>query len=39
MPLKAGDNDVEIALESNFYGWALILRFDDLEGVHSAGNN
>jgi hypothetical protein len=29
LPLKAGTNDITVALANNFYGWGLILRFDD----------
>ncbi|NIG54758.1 hypothetical protein [Chitinophaga sp. Cy-1792] len=34
IPLKAGANEVLIGLAQNFYGWALIARLDDTEGVH-----
>jgi hypothetical protein len=36
LPLKAGDNEIVVALANNFYGWGLILRLDDLEGVQLA---
>jgi hypothetical protein len=36
LPLKAGDNEIAVALANNFYGWGLILRLDDLEGVRLA---
>ena len=36
LPLKAGDNEVAVALANNFYGWGLILRLDDLEGLQLA---
>jgi hypothetical protein len=36
LPLKAGDNVITVALADNFYGWGLILRLDDLNGVHLA---
>ena len=36
LPLKAGDNEIVVALASNFYGWGLILRLDDLEGIRLA---
>ena len=29
LPLKAGDNEVAIAVVNNFYGWAVKMRFDD----------
>jgi hypothetical protein len=33
LPLKAGDNEVAVAIANNFYGWGLILRLEDLEGI------
>ena len=36
LPLKKGDNEVDVAVDNNFYGWALMLRFDDVDGVHLA---
>jgi hypothetical protein len=33
MPLKAGKNEVTVALAANFYGWGLILRLEDADGV------
>jgi hypothetical protein len=33
LPLKAGNNEITVALASNFYGWGLILRLDDADGV------
>jgi hypothetical protein len=33
LPLKAGDNQVAIAIVNNFYGWGLKMRFDDVKGV------
>jgi hypothetical protein len=36
LPLDAGDNEITVALAANFYGWGLILRLDDLNGVHLA---
>ncbi len=32
LPLNAGDNEVAVAIADNFYGWALILRLDDVKG-------
>jgi hypothetical protein len=29
LPLKAGDNEVAIAVVNNFYGWGVKMRFDD----------
>ena len=34
LPLKAGKNEVAVALADNFYGWALMMRLDDSKGVH-----
>ena len=36
LPLKAGDNEVAVAIANNFFGWGLILRLDDLEGIQLA---
>ena len=36
LPLKAGDNEIAVALANNFYGWGLILRLEDLEGLQLA---
>jgi hypothetical protein len=33
LPLKAGDNEVRVALANNFYGWGLMMRFDDITGL------
>ena len=37
LPLNKGDNEIAVAVDSNFYGWALIFRLDDVDGVHLAG--
>jgi hypothetical protein len=37
MPLKAGDNEVMVAIANNFYGWGLQMRFDDLKGLRLTG--
>jgi hypothetical protein len=37
MPLREGDNDVVIAVANNFYGWGILFRLDDVEGVRIAG--
>lgn len=37
LPLKAGDNEVTVALANNFYGWGLIMRLDDLNGLRLTG--
>jgi hypothetical protein len=34
LPLKAGINQIDVAIASNFYGWGLITRLSDLKGVH-----
>jgi hypothetical protein len=36
LPLEAGDNEIAVALANNFFGWGLMLRLPDLEGVHLA---
>ncbi len=36
LPLEAGDNEVAVALANNFFGWGLMLRLGDPEGVHLA---
>jgi 3-keto-disaccharide hydrolase len=36
LPLNAGDNEVAVAIANNFYGWGLILRLDDLDGLQLA---
>ena len=33
LPLEAGDNEVAVALANNFFGWGLMLRVTDPEGV------
>ena len=38
LPLEAGDNEVAVALANNFFGWGLMLRLADAEGVHLPGN-
>jgi hypothetical protein len=38
LPLTAGVNEIDVALASNFYGWGLIMRLDDLNGVRLTGN-
>ena len=34
LPLEAGTNEVAVALANNFFGWGLMLRLVDPEGVH-----
>jgi hypothetical protein len=36
LPLAAGDNEVAVALANDFFGWGLMLRLADSEGVHLA---
>ena len=36
LPLKAGDNEVAVAIANNFFGWGMMLRLADPEGVHLA---
>jgi len=36
VPLEAGDNEIAVALANNFFGWGLMLRLADSEGVHLA---
>jgi hypothetical protein len=36
LPLKKGKNEVLIALANYFYGWGIIARIDDTEGLHLA---
>jgi len=33
LPLEAGDNDVVVAVANAFFGWGLMLRLDDIQGV------
>ena len=36
LPLEAGDNEVAVAIANNFFGWGLMLRLADPEGVRLA---
>jgi hypothetical protein len=36
LPLEAGDNEVAVAVANNFFGWGLMMRLGDPEGVHLA---
>lgn len=36
LPLKAGDNEVAIAVVNNFYGWGVKMRFDDGKDIVAA---
>jgi hypothetical protein len=33
LPLKAGDNELTIALGANFFSWGIVARLDDMDGV------
>jgi len=33
VPLKTGDNELLIALANYFYGWGIVARFEDMEGI------
>jgi len=33
LPLEAGNNEVAVALANNFFGWGLMLRLADPQGV------
>lgn len=33
LPLKAGNNELAVAVVNNFYGWGLEMRLDDLKGL------
>ena len=37
LPLESGDNEIAVALANNFFGWGLMLRLADPEGVHLEG--
>lgn len=37
LPLKRGDNEIDIALADNFYGWAIQFRLDDVKKLRVAG--
>jgi hypothetical protein len=36
LPLEVGENEVAVAIANNFFGWGLMLRLADTEGVHLA---
>ena len=36
LPLEAGDNEVAVAIANNFYGWGLMMRLADPDGVRLA---
>jgi hypothetical protein len=33
LALEAGDNEIELALANNFFGWGLMLRVTNPEGL------
>ncbi len=33
IPLQQGDNELLVGVGSNFYGWGIMARLDDLEGI------
>jgi hypothetical protein len=37
VPLEAGENEVAVAIANNFFGWGLMLRLPDPDGVRMAG--
>ncbi|HWY71930.1 MAG TPA: hypothetical protein VNX88_24905 [Terriglobales bacterium] len=39
LPLEAGDNEVVVAIANNFFGWGLMMRLSDAEGVHLAAKS
>jgi hypothetical protein len=36
LPLEPGENEIAVALANNFFGWGLVLRVADPEGVQLA---
>jgi hypothetical protein len=39
LPLKKGKNEILIGLAAYFYGWGIIARLDDTEGIHLPNQN
>jgi len=37
LPLQQGKNEILVALANYFYGWGIIARLDDTEGIHVVG--
>ncbi len=33
VPLQQGDNELLIGVGSNFFGWGIMTRLDDLDGI------
>jgi hypothetical protein len=38
LPLQAGDNEIAVAIANNFYGWGLMLRVADPDGLSLAAS-
>lgn len=38
VPLESGDNEVAVAVANNFFGWGLMLRLADTDGVQLTAN-
>ena len=36
LPLKPGDNEVAVAIANDFFGWGIMLRLPQPDGVHMA---
>jgi hypothetical protein len=36
LPLKAGDNEIAVAVVNNFYGWGIKMHLDDLKDLAPA---
>jgi hypothetical protein len=36
LPLKAGKNEIAVALANDFYGWGIVMRLDDAKGLQLA---
>jgi hypothetical protein len=36
LPLEAGENEIAVALANNFFGWGLMLRVAEPDGVQLA---
>jgi hypothetical protein len=39
LPLQKGDNEILIGVANSFYGWGIIARLRDLNGITSLGEN
>jgi len=37
LPLEAGDNEVAVAIANQFFGWGVMMRLPDPQGVHLVG--